>query len=197
MSTAALSFDAVHRTFAPKVLRYLAGFVDVDEAADLAQVTMLKVSEHLGEFRGDSSLATWIYRIARNVALDRLRQRSPELVPVETVDDGDESVAEDSVPQLQSPSAHVTAERDEMSGCLRDFIDRLPESYRRVLLLSEIGGFTSAEIAETLGTSVETVKMRLHRARGRLRADLSAGCDLGHDERSEVACDRRQPIRLK
>ena len=61
------SFEAVHRAYQAKLVRYFTGFVGADEAADLAQVTMMKVSEHLPGFRGESSLSTWIYRIAASV----------------------------------------------------------------------------------------------------------------------------------
>ncbi len=195
MPAPALSFEAVHREFRAKVLRYLAGFVDADEAADLAQVTMMKVSEHLPEFRGDSSLSTWIYRIATNVALDRLRQRSPDRVAIGGEADDDEELFDENVPaQLQAPSAESAAMREEMSACVREFVDRLPASYRSILVLSDIEGLTNAEIAEITGLSLDTVKIRLHRGRLKLRSELRAGCSLGRDERNEVACDRRPPV---
>jgi RNA polymerase sigma-70 factor (ECF subfamily) len=195
MPAPVLSFEAVHREFQAKVLRYLAGFVDADEAADLAQVTMIKVSEHLPEFRGESSLSTWIYRIATNVALDRLRQRSPDRVAIGGEPDAEDDDLDENVPaQLQAPSAETAAMRNEMSGCVREFVDRLPASYRSILVLSDIEGLTNGEIAEITGLSLDTVKIRLHRARIKLRAELRAGCSIERDERNELACDRRPPI---
>lgn len=193
MPPPAPAFESVHREFHAKVRRYLAGFVDADEAADLAQVTMMKVSEHLPEFRGESSLSTWIYRIATNVALDRLRQREPERVAIAASDDEEEAFDEQVPAQLQAPSAESAAVRNEMSGCVREFVDRLPASYRSILVLSDIEGLANAEIAEITGLSLDTVKIRLHRGRLKLRAELQAGCRIGRDERNEVACDRRPP----
>ena len=187
MAAAVRPFDSIHRRFHPRVLRYLAGIAGPEEAADLAQVTMIKVSEHLAGFRGESSLSTWIYRIATNVALDRLRQRAPDVVPIDTEPEGDEALP----PQLQGPSAEDSAARGEMNACLREFIHRLPVNYRTVLVLGDIEGFTSREIAQITGSSVEAVKIRLHRARLRLREDLTAGCRVERDERSELACERR------
>lgn len=194
MPAPALSFEAVHREYHPRVLRYLAGFVDADEAADLAQVTMIKVSEHLAEFRGEASLSTWIYRIATNVALDRLRQKPPHGVALDGEPEDDEEGLDESVPiELQASSAEAAAIRQEMSGCVREFVDRLPANYRSVLVLSDVEGFTNGEIAEVTGLSLDTVKIRLHRARLKLRAELQAGCRFERDERNELACDRRPP----
>ena len=191
-SSSATTFEQVHREFRPKVLRYLTGFVDTAEADDLAQITMFKVSEHLAEFRGESSLATWIYRIARNVALDHLRQRTAETVLI--ADSADEETS-DSVPDcLQAPAAETSAIRHEMSDCVRGFVAALPSPYRDVFVLSEVQGLTDGEIARTTGLSVATVKIRLHRARARLRADLQAGCTNYCDERNELACDRRHAL---
>ena len=188
MTVSLPSLEAIHREFHPKVLRYLGGMVGADEAPDLAQVTMMKVSEHLPEFRGDSSLSTWIYRIATNVARDRLRQLPPQTQPIEADEEG---AGRDVPPQLQSPSAEATAIRAEMSACVREFVDRLPPNYRSVLVLSEVEGLTNAEIAEAAGLSLETVKIRLHRARAKLAAALLAGCRIERDGSDEIACDRK------
>lgn len=198
MPAPALSFEAVDREFRPKVLRYLGRFVSADEAPDLAQVTMIKVSEHLSEFRGEASLSTWIYRIATNVALDRLRRVSPDAAAASSDPEGEEEGFEDGVPaELQASSAEAAAMRAEMSECVREFVDRLPANYRSVLVLSDIEGLANDEIAEATGLSLDTVKIRLHRARLRLRSDLRAGCTLERDADNELACDRRPVVFTK
>ena len=198
MSLPVPPFEAVYRDFRPKVLRYMTGVVDSGEAPDLTQVAMMKVAGHLHEFRGESSLSTWIFRIAANVALDRLRQREPDRVALTLGTEEDDEEADMSVPaEMQSPSTESTAAREEMSACVREFVDRLPVAYRNVLVLSEIEGFSNAEIAEITGLSLETVKIRLHRGRVKLRAELESGCAIGRDEGNEVACERTAPIRFK
>jgi len=82
-------------------------------------------------------------------------------------------------------------ERREMSGCVRDFLAELPDSYRAALMLHDLEGLSAPEIATLLDASVPTIKIRLHRARLKLRAALSAGCDLSRDERSTLVCERR------
>ena len=195
MSAADPPFDAVYREFRPKILRYMTGMVDAGEAADLTQAVLLKVAEHRHEFRGESSLSTWIYRIAANVALDRLRQRSHDR-PTQSLDD-EEGPHESVPPELQSVSAEAAAERREMSACVREFIARLPLAYRHVVTLGDIEGFSNAEIADITGLTLETVKIRLHRGRARLRAELEQGCAIGRDRDNEIACERATPIRFR
>ena len=197
MENMATSFQAIDREYRAKILRYMSGFVGRDEAADLTQITMMKVSEHLGEFRRESSLSTWIYRVATNVALDRLRRKSPEMVAIGDESEDDQASGAGVPPQLQALSAETAAERDQMSACVREFVERLPSNYSTVLVLGEIEGFTNSEIAEITGLSLETVKIRLHRARLKLREALQAGCTLQTDERSEIACDRKPLLRSK
>ena len=79
-----------------------------------------------------------------------------------------------------------------MSECIREFVDNLPADYRTIIILNELEGFTNKEIADILQTSVDTAKIRLHRARARLKKMLEEGCDFYHDDRSELACDRKQ-----
>lgn len=83
----------------------------------------------------------------------------------------------------------------KMNACLREFVERLPAHYRPVLLLSEVEGFTNEEIAALLRITLDNVKIRLHRGRARLRAELQSGCTLERDEHNELACDRDAPPR--
>jgi RNA polymerase sigma-70 factor (ECF subfamily) len=83
--------------------------------------------------------------------------------------------------------------RDEMSDCIREFVDRLPPDYRTIITLNELEGFTNKEIAEILQVSLDTAKIRLHRARAKLKESLESGCDFYLDESTELACDRKQP----
>jgi RNA polymerase sigma-70 factor, ECF subfamily len=191
MSTGPSEFRRIHATFHPRVVRYLTRLVGKSQAEDVAQIVMLKVSEGLRGFRGEASLSTWIYRVATNAALDRLRARGPEAAHDTARPEGDAEVP----PEAQTPSAEAAAIRAEMSACIRAFVEALPENYRTVMALAEIEGFTNAEIAEILGIGVDAVKIRLHRARAALRKDLEAGCDLEHDGRRELACDPKPRIR--
>lgn len=193
MPAATLDFQSIHEGFRPRVLRYLSRLVGEAEAEDLTQSVMLKISEALPGFRGDSSVSTWIYRIATNAALDRLRRKTGQ-PPSETEL---ESVDSEVPPEAQTESVEAAAVREEMNACIREFIERLPQNYKTVMVLSELEGFKNDEIASILGLSLDTVKIRLHRARGKLRQELEAGCTFYRDECDELACDRKPVAPIK
>jgi RNA polymerase sigma-70 factor (ECF subfamily) len=79
--------------------------------------------------------------------------------------------------------------RDQMSSCIHDYINTLPENYRAVVLLSEIEGLTNREIAEVLELTLDTVKIRLHRGREKLKEKLRNGCSFDRDEDNVLVCD--------
>jgi RNA polymerase sigma-70 factor, ECF subfamily len=182
----AIDFKSLHDEFRPRVLRYVTRLVGEAEAEDVTQAVMLKVNEALPAFRGDSQLSTWIYRIATNAAMDKLRRN-----PSPTVSDAELELNDDVPAAARTASVETTAMREEMSACIAEFIARLPENYRTVMTLSDLEGFKNDEIASILGLSLDTVKIRLHRAREKLRKELEAGCDFYRDECEELACDRK------
>jgi RNA polymerase sigma-70 factor, ECF subfamily len=166
MSGTVLEFQSIHDTFRPRILRYLTQLVGEEGAEDLTQTVMMKVSEGLCNFRGDSTLSTWIYRIATNTALDKLRSPSMRwtagqrhLAEIQSERGG--SSAERNIGlEEQAPSVEATVIRKEMTECLREFIDRLPETYKIVTVLSELQGLKNSEIAEILGISLNSVAPR-------------------------------------
>jgi RNA polymerase sigma-70 factor (ECF subfamily) len=83
----------------------------------------------------------------------------------------------------------ATLVREQMSNCIRGYVNRLPASYRSVVILSELEGLANQEIADALRISLDTVKIRLHRARARLRKELGNGCNFYRDDRAELACE--------
>lgn len=182
MGGAGPSFEQVYAEYAPRIRRYLARLAGDHEALDLTQETFVRVHQGLAAFRGDSSLSTWIYRIATNAALDRLRKATATGAELD-----DDAVAD------SSPPTDEQAARREMSACVQEFVDRLPAGYRSVLVLSDLEELSDREIAEVLGISVEAAKIRLHRARARLRVELERGCVVSRDERDELYCERDEP----
>jgi RNA polymerase sigma-70 factor, ECF subfamily len=177
-----MAFDEVYTEFQPKIQRFLCRLVGPDDAEDLTQEVFLKVSKALPEFRGDSTLSTWIYRIASNSALDRLRGRTSrgllevpltsELRPTDRLLDGEHRVF-----------------RREMRQCLDRFIEKLPPNYRSVFVLSEYEELTNPEIAAALGISLAAVKIRMHRARQLLQVELHGRCRFSRDARNELVCE--------
>ena len=191
------SFTEIYDEFFPKIKRYLTRLLREDEAEDLTQIVFEKVNHNLDNFRGESKLSTWIYRIATNVVRDRVKSTSylrstiGPLAPLPMELFGTNEIAAISEDRLPSPEHSII--REEMSECVKEFIYRLPPDYSTVIILNELEGFTNKEIAEILQISLDTVKIRLHRARAKLRERLTGGCDFYQDDRSELACDRKQP----
>ncbi len=186
-------FEEAYKTFQPKILRYLARLVGEHEAEDLTQSVFFKVNQGLMNFRGESSLSTWIYRIATNVARDSIHtpaipSNGENRLPV-TPKEGEDLT--DTIPD-SSPTVEQQLIRGEMAACIRDIVNRLPESYRTVIVLSELEGFNNRDIAEILDVTLDIVKIRLHRARTRLKQELENHCNFYLDERSEFACDRKE-----
>ncbi len=174
----------LYHSFYPAIRRYLTRLVGPEEAEDLAQEVFIKVSHGLKSFRGDSQLSTWIYRIATNVALDRMRSASFQQRVRERSSEESISVAEADVPPVEEELI-----RKEMHACIRRVIDNLPTDYRTVVVLSELERLNNREIATILGVTLETVKIRLHRARAKLKSALEAHCSFYRDDRGELACD--------
>jgi RNA polymerase sigma-70 factor, ECF subfamily len=197
MTTPRPDFREVHDTLRPRVLRYLARMAGEAEAEDLAQEVFEKVGRGLGNFRGDAEVSTWVYRIATNTALDRIRRRGkpmdsvdPSLVDATVIAESDRNVWTDEI--RQTLEGRVI--RDEMNACIREVINRLPENYRTVIILGDLEGFQDREIAEILGLSLRNAKVRLHRARVQLRKALEKTCVFYRSEENELACDRREPF---
>jgi len=165
-----MNFEQIHADFRPKVQRYLARMVGEHEAEDLTQEVFVKIHRALPAFRGDSQLSTWIYRIAANAALDRLRAPSfQRIMQDEVADASGQDAAEDDTlnPAIgeQSPSPEQQVCDSERYECYRAFIAELPPNYRAIVALSELEELAAHEIAEILGLSVDVVKIRLHRGR--------------------------------
>ena len=175
-------FAAVFAEYERPIYNYLLRMTQNQvEAEDLTQETFIRVHRSLPTFRGDSSLSTWLYRIATNVSLDHFRrgttQKAKITLTFEEAKPGGEWA--DEVPA----SPEQRAAQSEMSACVERFIQRLPPDYRAALVLHDLQGLKNREIAEALDIPLSTVKIRLHRARKMLRESLDAGCNTGHDER--------------
>ena len=147
---------------------------DQQDAEDVLQETFISVYRNLGNFHGDSSFSTWLYRIATNASLMKLRARKePSLSldePIES-DDGADAMPREIV------DWGITPEEALLSGETRAQMDAaiasLPETLRAVFILRDIEGLSVQETAEVLDISVPNVKTRLHRARLLLRESLS------------------------
>lgn len=129
-----------------------------DEAEDIVQQAWLEVYRHLEQFRGDAAFTTWATRIAVNAAISHARKR-PVIAEVK------EMVTN------EKPDADV--ERAELGKLLEECLDRLPQGNREVMVLRDVLELDTAETAACLGLTEEAVRVRLHRARAAVAAELS------------------------
>ena len=141
---------------------------DRHEAEDVAQEAYLRVHRSLRTFRGDSSFQTWLYRIVANTAMTHLRKRGrfgdladePETVL---------RLADSGPPEGEVDTDHVWVA-----------LNALPDAQRVILLMKDAYGFSCREIADEMGVSEGAVKVRLHRARRRLKDSLYGQAQGGH-----------------
>lgn len=145
------------------------------DAEDLTQEALLRAHRRLANLQAPAALGAWLHRIASNLALDSLR---PAARRAEA-----ESGPEEREPASEAAGADRLTDLAAMSACGRELLKLLPRRYRTVLLLHDLRGLTSGEVAAVLGCTEGAVKIRLHRARARFRALLEQGCDMYRDER--------------
>jgi RNA polymerase sigma-70 factor (ECF subfamily) len=186
-------FQQIYDEYQERIFRYLVRMVGECDAEDLTQEVFVKVSLALDTFRGESKLSTWIYQIATNAALDKIRSsRRGDSVSLPFTVITEEQSDKDFWTDEREDSSELKVIRQEMNDCIREIIDGLPESYRSVIVLSELEGLKDNEIAEVIGLSLQATKIRLHRARTRLRKALQRNCVFYRNEHNELACDRKK-----
>src|SRR5271157_5552672 len=180
---AGVLFEAYH----DRVYRYVLGMVkNPAEAEDLTQETFLRAYRHGDSLRDPEAVRGWLYRIATHVCLDHLRQRKP-LVSLDS-EEGENRVK----PAVsEAPSPLDISERKETSACVQRCLDFLPDKYRAVILLHEAHSLTDREIADLLGVTLATAKIRLHRARRGLREVMKRGCAVSNDKLGKPTCHPR------
>lgn len=151
------------------------------DASDAAQEALVRVYTRLHNFRGDSAFSTWLFRVVTNTCLDELRRR--RRIRLASLDDpllNEEGFLPRQAAQDSDGPVDV-AERHELQWMVRQAVHRLPDDYRTVVVLRDLQDLSYYEIAQVLGTSVGTIKSRLHRARLALRSILRSTEGLRHE----------------
>lgn len=181
------SFEIVAREIIPALTRYLRRYVgDKSVADDLMQETLVRISRGLSSFENRSNVKTWAFAIATRVAVDYYRQPEHRLKIVDVLDMADsEELAVDESAIDQRLAA------GEMDICIREVVASLPEDYRAALVLHDLEEMTARQVAEICGIPISTVKIRVHRARKRLREALKTQCEFYRDDNSVFRCYRK------
>lgn len=178
------NFAAIVEELSPMLLNYLRRYVgNASVAEDLLQETLLRMERGLAGFEQRSSLKTWAFSIASHIAIDYFRRPENSL---DIVDIDEAREVADATPE--------TGERliaTEMSDCVRQVIDSLPADYRAALVLHDLEGMSAEQVAVVCECSLATAKIRIHRARSRLRQKLERKCDFQRDGDGVFRCDRK------
>jgi RNA polymerase sigma-70 factor (ECF subfamily) len=156
------------------VLRILG---NAEEAEEVVQDTFLKLHQNIAKFRSHSSFAAWIFRIAHNSCMDRMRIRQRRRVfqfwsfDPQSITEHDEADEGRVIVQIADPGPNPQEVLDasEQEALIDRSLRALPESQRTVVVLHDIEGFSYQEIAEIIGSNIGTVRSRLHYGRSKLK----------------------------
>jgi RNA polymerase sigma-70 factor (ECF subfamily) len=158
------AFEGLYRQHSHRLYNLVYRMTGGTEAEDLLQDVFLQAFRKLGTYKGDSSLGTWLYRLATNLCLDHLRSKQGRMGQVT------DSLDEDDAAPLASPFRPAEANNARLD--LEQAIETLPPSYRAAFVLHDVEGYQHDEIAGILGIAEGSSKSLLHKARLRLRGLL-------------------------
>lgn len=169
------AFQALVEKHQGPLYRHLKKMVkDYSLAEDLLQETFLNAYRGLGGFGGNSSFATWIFRIAHNAALMFFRKHRPESLEYDDELGGHDhdGLGAASPEFVNTPLERLLSEEGQRK--IEEAIEALPVMYRTVLMLRDVEGFSIEEVSQITDASVPAVKSRLHRARNFVREALNS-----------------------
>jgi len=168
------AFDTIVREYRDTVFRVAMRIVkNEEEAQDVTQDAFMNAYRKLDTFKGDAALSSWIYRIAVNTALMRLRKKKRRAeVSMESLPISDSMDYVWSDLSAQTSRGDEVAENKELRKKISEAVNELEAKYKDVFVAKEIDGMSLQEIAEEMDLSVPAVKSRLHRARLSLRVSL-------------------------
>jgi RNA polymerase sigma-70 factor (ECF subfamily) len=189
-----MEFWDIYDQFYTRVRKFILVLVKDEWAADdLIQETFLRIQNNLGSLKDPSKLSSWIFRIAYNLCQDHFRQvkksRKEKSLDQEETEDLKDALAQ------KGSDIQKELEQRQMGECVQNQVDLLPKSLREVLILFDMMEFNHQEIADILGISVENVKVRLHRARKKLKPILEEKCTFATDERNVLICEPKNGCR--
>lgn len=156
---------------------------DPEDAKDVLQDTLIALARGVRDFRGASSISTWLYSVARSYCIKKRRTPKSAPGPQHSLDSDVTAEAARVADRAKLPDEALAAKQVERA--IEQAIGELDPTYREVLILRDTEGLSAAEVAEVLGTSVDAVKSRLHRARLAVRARVAP--ELGIREQAATA----------
>lgn len=171
------NFDVIYKNYYEKILLFIYSVsADWTLAEDITQEAFLKAYKNIGSLREESKLPVWLNKIAYNLFRDHMRRKSKKLLSID-----DELL----LSRLSDLKRSIVTETEQkiMSECIQNKLMLLPENYRLALLL-DAQGYSNPEKAGIMGCSLENTKIRLHRARKKIKEVLGRDCTFYYDERN-------------
>jgi RNA polymerase sigma-70 factor (ECF subfamily) len=166
------ALDGLLRRYQPRIYRFgMKMCRDPAAAEDVVQETLLAMVRTLHGFRGQASVSTWLYTIARSFCIKK--RRRPRSAPEAELSLESDRPAAAALLADSAPSPDRLVEDHETRKALEAALHSLSPPHREVLVLRDVEGLSAAEVAEVTGLSVDAVKSRLHRARATLRSRLA------------------------
>ena len=165
------AFQEFVETYKDRVLAACYGYVpNTEDAEDISQEVFIEVYRSISKFRGDSSLSTWVYRIAITKSLDFLKSKKRKKRFALFSKEDPSEIEYQLPPELRTPQTQM--EDEERIRILHQAIQQLPEQQAKVFTLSKYQGLSNKEIAEILELSLSSVESSMHRAKSNLRQIL-------------------------
>ncbi len=147
---------------------------------DLTQETFIRARQHMGSLKDNGKIKSWLFRIAYNACQDHFRSvngSQRRLTPLDRA----MGLTNTILPDFQ-------LEQQQMNACVYKHFQMLPKDYRTIIWLFDVQGFTHKEIAEILSIDVGNLKVRLHRARKKMKSILEKACQFERDHRNTFVC---------
>src|SRR5215469_6223352 len=187
------AFEELVRRHQQRVFALVGGILRKrEDVEDVAQQVFLKAFVSLKRFDQRSAFSTWLYKISVNECWDYLRKKKVRPLVYES------DLSEEQVSRLdgvisQDRPLQAPSERAEAKELVERMLERLPDQDRQLLLLKEVEGFSVEELAEILALNVNTVKVRLFRARGRIMEAQRRRSGAGGSVKGPSAAAERKP----
>jgi RNA polymerase sigma-70 factor (ECF subfamily) len=163
----ATDIEAIYEQYGRRVFSWCLRIArNVEDAEDLTQEAFLLLCRKINTYRGESAFSTWLYRLATNVALMRMRRKSPPQTPIDEILETHEGAIN---PRQELRTFDRTLAASVARLDMDRMFEQLPGGYRKALFLHDREDYSHPEIAELTGWAIGTSKSQLHRARRRLR----------------------------
>jgi RNA polymerase sigma-70 factor (ECF subfamily) len=190
MTQPSLNFYSIFDQYHDRLKKFVTITVKNEWVADdIVQEVFVRAQSKIDTLKDNHKIGSWLFRIAYRQCMDHFRKerrKAPE--EVEDFPEADAS---------SSSTMQKKLEQHQMSVCVQNQMLLLPENYRTVIWLFDVLGFTLEEAADILELSVENVKIRLHRARKKLKSILSQKCSFEKDERNVLLCEPKNGVNWK